>query len=348
MADFDRHLARSLHHTKTPGSTGCCAIPAEGTCHRRYLHFLFQFLLGLLTSVIVMSRADGQQIRFDHLTIADGLSSNSVYTIFQDSNGILWLGTLDGLHRYDGYSIRVFKHDHREKGSITNNRITRIYEDQDYQLWLYDEYTSIIVRYTPAKAEFKTYYLAKVAGGDLEVLDSIYENKRGELMISSTLGWKLKYNESNDQFEVLEKAHGNRAKKYNLGPWTDVLSAFEEHLTRTNSTFNINSLLIRKILKDAHGRYWIATTYDGLYSAEIKNGSFQFVRHLRHPDKHKRINAAEIYDVYEDHSHVVWIGTKTDGLYRYSFYKYKFENIEEVQLQNGPFHIGTVRAIIQD
>jgi ligand-binding sensor domain-containing protein len=347
MTDFDRHVAQSLHHKKSMETTKCCAMLAKKECDKRFRCIYIRLLAGLLLSIIIW-KAEAQQIRFDHLTIADGLSSNSVYTIFQDSNGILWLGTLDGLHRYNGYSISVFKHDHREKGSIANNRITRIYEDRNYQLWLYDEYTSIIVRYTPAKQEFKTYYLAAIAGGDLEVLDSIYENKKGELFIRSTLGWELAYNESQDNFEVIEKGHGNRAKKFKLDQWAEVLSAFDKYLTRTSSTFNVDSLLIRKIHKDFHGRYWIATTYDGLYSAEIIGGSFQFIRHLQHPDKNKRINAAEIYDVYEDHAHVVWIGTKTDGLYRYSFYKYKFENIEEVQLETGPFHIGTVRAITRD
>ncbi len=76
------------------------------------------------------TRVVGQEIHFDQMSIAEGLSSNSVNTIFQDSYGVLWFGTLDGLDRYDGYTIDVFKHDNLKKQSLSNNRITQIYEDR--------------------------------------------------------------------------------------------------------------------------------------------------------------------------------------------------------------------------
>lgn len=48
-------------------------------------------------------------IRFDHLTVQDGLSQSAVTVIFQDKQGFMWFGTQDGLNRYDGYNFKVFK-----------------------------------------------------------------------------------------------------------------------------------------------------------------------------------------------------------------------------------------------
>ena len=53
----------------------------------------------------------GQDLRFDHLTTEDGLSSNEVLCILQDSHGFVWIGTFNGLNRYDGHTITVYKNE---------------------------------------------------------------------------------------------------------------------------------------------------------------------------------------------------------------------------------------------
>jgi ligand-binding sensor domain-containing protein len=59
-----------------------------------------------------------------------------VNCILQDRHGFLWLGTQDGLNRYDGYHFRVFKHDAREPGSLANNTVWALFEDSDGVLWV--------------------------------------------------------------------------------------------------------------------------------------------------------------------------------------------------------------------
>src|SRR5512146_2499671 len=78
----------------------------------------------------------GSVVCFEHLTIQDGLSQNAGLAIFQDSRGFLWIGTQDGLNRYDGYSFRVFKHDAENAASISHNSILSIAEDRDGFLWI--------------------------------------------------------------------------------------------------------------------------------------------------------------------------------------------------------------------
>lgn len=287
-----------------------------------------------------------QQIHFDRMSIAEGLSSNSVYTIFQDRYGILWFGTLDGLNRYDGYNITVYKHDNQKKQSLSNNRVTQIYEDHRHQLWLYDEYSSTIIRYLRGTDEFKPYYLDKIAGAELEILDSIYEAEDNTLNVRSVNGYLLTYNAEQDRFEYRKRV--NVSAWHRKKEWTPLMRAFDQFLKEAKSSFTSRTAEIRKIIRDSEGRYWIATKYDGLYSATEHDGRFVFISHLHTSEKFKLINSEDIYDVYEDRSNVIWVGTKNSGLYRYARHKYKFDHLEEIQLSTGTFQLGTIRAIAED
>lgn len=74
--------------------------------------------------------------RLERLSNREGLSSNWVLDIQQDSDGFLWIGTDDGLNRFDGYEFRVYRHDPDDPESISNNYIARIYETADGRLWV--------------------------------------------------------------------------------------------------------------------------------------------------------------------------------------------------------------------
>src|SRR5687768_11415630 len=68
-------------------------------------------------------------LKFTHLTVEDGLSQANISDILQDKLGFMWIGTEDGLNRYDGYSFKVFTNDVRNKYSISTNHVRCIAED---------------------------------------------------------------------------------------------------------------------------------------------------------------------------------------------------------------------------
>ena len=78
-------------------------------------HFLSVFVFTLWCLGI---SAQSSPLRFQHLTIDDGLSQSSVYTVFRDSKGYMWFGTEDGLNRYDGYHFQVFGTIGKEGGTL--------------------------------------------------------------------------------------------------------------------------------------------------------------------------------------------------------------------------------------
>jgi signal transduction histidine kinase/ligand-binding sensor domain-containing protein/DNA-binding response OmpR family regulator len=73
---------------------------------------------------------------FKHLDSNNGLSSNQINTIFKDSKGYIWIGTVNGLNRFDGYSIKVFHKAKKNPETLTDNNIASIYEDFRGILWI--------------------------------------------------------------------------------------------------------------------------------------------------------------------------------------------------------------------
>ncbi len=72
---------------------------------------------------------DDDDIKFEHISLEEGLSQSSVIAILQDSKGFMWFGTEDGLNKYDGYNFTVYKPLPGDPASLTHNYILSIFED---------------------------------------------------------------------------------------------------------------------------------------------------------------------------------------------------------------------------
>lgn len=114
--------------------------------------FLFICLSFLLSNV---SFGQHSPVRFQHLTIADGLSLSSVYCVHRDSKGYMWFGTEDGLNRFDGYHFKVFRSNSEEKNSIGYKWIEYIHEDSHGDLWFGSR--GGLSHYNPRKATFTNF-----------------------------------------------------------------------------------------------------------------------------------------------------------------------------------------------
>ena len=100
-----------------------------------------------------------QDLKFKRLSNEAGLSQVTVQAIYEDSQGFMWIGTQDGLNRYDGYHFKVFKNNPTNKNSISSNNINCITEDVDGQLYIgtqtsglsvYNRYSEIFTNYKPS------------------------------------------------------------------------------------------------------------------------------------------------------------------------------------------------------
>jgi signal transduction histidine kinase/DNA-binding response OmpR family regulator/ligand-binding sensor domain-containing protein len=86
-------------------------------------------------SVISQPAYAQQNLKVEILSTDDGLSQGVVYDILQDTEGFLWIGTKDGLNRYDGYQFEVFTNDPDDPWSISGNTVTLLFEDSKGRIW---------------------------------------------------------------------------------------------------------------------------------------------------------------------------------------------------------------------
>ena len=116
-------------------------------------------ILALFNFAVIFLGA--QQVRLEHFTTDDGLPENTGQAIVQDGQGFLWIGTQNGLARYDGYEFVAFKNLSNDSTSISNNQVEAILEDRDGFIWVatrngmnkFDPKTGIFERYFPKPDE---------------------------------------------------------------------------------------------------------------------------------------------------------------------------------------------------
>lgn len=77
-----------------------------------------------------------KDIKFERISLEEGLSQSVVLEIFQDHNGFMWFGTQDGLNKYDGYGFTVYKHSSLDSNSLSASHARALYEDDSKTLWI--------------------------------------------------------------------------------------------------------------------------------------------------------------------------------------------------------------------
>ncbi|PWE00192.1 ligand-binding sensor domain-containing protein [Marinilabilia rubra] len=128
---------------------------------RRICNIISILLIACSASVF----SQHSDVRFRRLTINDGLSLSSVYTIYQDRLGYMWFGTEDGLNRYDGNNFRIFRPEVDEQNSIAHKWIEFIEEDNKGRLWFGSR--GGLSLFDPHKESFLTYHSSNQEGQHL-------------------------------------------------------------------------------------------------------------------------------------------------------------------------------------
>ena len=91
----------------------------------------------IISMILSMGLTGQEQIyKVTKYNVSHGMSDNSIYSMLQDYQGFLWLGTRDGLVRYDGYTFKAYQQDATDSTSIGNRDIISLFEDSRQNLWI--------------------------------------------------------------------------------------------------------------------------------------------------------------------------------------------------------------------
>ncbi|MFO7631009.1 MAG: two-component regulator propeller domain-containing protein [Caldilinea sp.] len=318
------------------------------------------WLLALLAAILLSPRGVSAQasgdappfappspLRFEHLSLEDGLSQNSALAMVQDSQGYLWFGTQDGLNRYDGYSFTVFKNDPDDANSLSLNSILALYEDDDGTLWIgtwggglnrFDPYSNVWTRYRRNDAE-----PSSICG---DVVTSLLEDKDGVLWIGTNDGGlcsldrialtfthyrhmpgaptSLASNAVSTIFQGEDGAlwigtGGFGAPGAGLDRLDVATGAFTHFRSDPDDPASLGSDTISAILPAANGKLWIGTggfsvPGAGLHLFDPASGRAVRFRHSNDdPDSLANDNVVKLY---ADRAGDIWVGTWGGGLDR--------------------------------
>ncbi|NJM17216.1 MAG: hypothetical protein HC896_19175 [Bacteroidales bacterium] len=110
-------------------------------------------------------------VHFKRFQTNDGLASNSVFPVIKDKDGFIWIGTINGATRYDGYNFKTYRNDPKDETSIAYNYINHIFQDSGNRIWFFTTTQDLpgICYYVPSKDVFE---VVPVAPGKKDVFQS--------------------------------------------------------------------------------------------------------------------------------------------------------------------------------
>jgi len=312
--------------------------------NRIFFNAIFSLLF--LFSSLVYSN-EGNPISFSQISLNNGLSQSTVFSIAQDKIGNMWFATYDGLNKYDGYSFTVYRHDYADSHSIASNITRALKFDSKGVLWIGTR--EGLSCYDVKKDNFINFIYQ---GAPLQI-NAIAEIKENLLILGTSKGVFFFDTDNHKFIPSTNKLLANLTVNY-------ILKDYEKVYIGTNNGLCIYSISsnkldklypellnkkVQNILKQSDSRLWVATEGDGLYMINLKNGQLKNYRHNAANPKSLRSNY--IRSLALDVQNRLWIGTFNE-LNIYNEASDSFQSYVSNPVQKGSLSQNSVRSIYLD
>ncbi len=261
-------------------------------------------IFGIMYSVNSFSQEKDYQ--FDQLTIQDGLSNNTVNCIFQDSDGFIWVGTDDGLNKFDGYNFTTYNYEPDDSSSLTATGITCLYQDSKGTIWIGTNQNGL--SYLDEKNN-----RIKQHKWPLNLIDNFYN-------IRSII---------EDKDSCLWIAGPGGIIQFNLNDST------KKSYTTINS--RIPSDGIKAIAESKNGTIWIGMTELGFCSLNKYTGKFQYHEELN--QEIRKTKGIKLEHLYIDSEDNLWMSINNSGVYKLNLANLNLENI--IDTPSAPKYLKT-------
>ena len=286
-----------------------------------------------ITPALAQLPAGGEDVRFSHLSVEQGLSNGIVREVFQDHKGFIWIGTNNGLNQFDGYRITVHRHEPGVANSLPSNLVTSIAETVDANggiLWIGTDLG--LAAFDVARGNVTRYQ----SGRDPNTLISnevqaLHVDRKGVLWVG-TRGGLHRFDPASKSFvryvtNPLDSRTitGGMVTSLDEAPDGSLWVATEQGLNRldaaraqftryTKDSLNPDSLAdsrVRVVHVDRKGRLWIGTNGAGVDRFDAQTGRF-----IHYPPATTGLSAASVNAIIEDAAGQIWAGAWGGGINR--------------------------------
>lgn len=260
-------------------------------------------ILGTLVTSKTWAQTDinWSNASFSHLGIEQGLSQSLVFDIHQSKEGYLWFATQDGLNRYDGYTLTIFRNRLADSTSLSHNDVHDINEDIDGNLWIATAGGGLN-KYDIISGEFKSYR------SDIDNPTSISSDQLNNIYID------------HDRMIWIGTQGGG------LNLCDPVTEKFSRYMIPDEPPENLRSNSISHIFEDSRQQLWIGTEY-GLYQFDTEKKLFKRKSLFQAKEQFK------VSSILEDDFHNLWLGIEGWGLVKYSLLD---GSLKHYDLQSSP------------
>jgi signal transduction histidine kinase/ligand-binding sensor domain-containing protein/DNA-binding response OmpR family regulator len=250
---------------------------------------------------------DAADFKFQHLNTSYGLPNQQVESMVQDNNGYIWIGTRNGLAKYDGYNVETYYHVEGDANSLVHNFVHGLFVDSKHRLWVSTE--NGVSLYRQETDDFRNYH--NVRG----FCTSFTETNDGRILTGSNQLYA--YDAKIDSFVVIPSLNAgtiaslSKDKAGNIYvSASEMIFSMDASLTRIlplDVSINGGHNAILPLLVDSHQRLWIGTNDGGVICYHLRTRAQQ--RYSA-----SQLTGGIVRVIVEDKEHRIWFGTENGVL----------------------------------
>ena len=317
----------------------------------------FCVLACFFITIFCQAQSVEEHYYFKNLSIRNGLSQNTVNAILQDRKGFMWLGTKDGLNRYDGLSFRKFKHDAANPRSIGNSFITSLYEDFNGNIWVGTDAGVYI--YYPEKEAFEEFDCQSLEKTRIErSVSMIAGDKQGRVWIAVEAQGMFCYDARQKllrNYPLSEISSNIKCFTFDsggtlwLGFYGDGLYYYKDNLATVHpygspedGKREFEGGVITKIVQGNYNCLYIGSVKEGVSELNLTSGQ---VRNLLAIDESGESIFCRDLLPYSDNE--LWIGTES-GIYIYNLRTAQFIHLRASLYDSYSLSDNAIYALYKD
>lgn len=286
---------------------------------------------------------------FRHLNIQNGLPSSQAYSVVQDKKGLIWIGTENGLVRYDGNRAVIYQHQANDANSLVANQVYTLLVDRSGRLWIGT--FGGLDRYDQDHQTFIHYLQTSTRNGGLisQSILALAENTDGRIWIGTFGDGLYLLNPATRQITAYHHDPNNNASlsSDNIRAlyvdssgtlWVGTTNGLDRlrrgetaftHFLHTHNPTSLSNNTVWSIARTSNGGLWVGTSYGLNYSTDDAR---HFKRYFYTPNKPGFLPGNYVQHLYTDNHDHLWIGTIFGGLAfydgnDYQIYKHDFSDI---------------------